>query len=195
MEKIFRIFQTYQQTFQKTEILSFFISKKKPLTNVKKWTRKIEIKFGNIKLKFKKKKKKKKQRVIFSYNMREQKSIIFPFSFFFIFHPKLLNQWKSERCSWKAISDNAFIGYQSNVSYNHAYEKSFFSVYLFFFVFSFHFDGEEDWPMRWLALYRSKSSSFPFFTSFLCTRMPQIYRERNPISNRFWVRQNARQKK
>lgn len=48
-----------KQTFQKTEILSFFISKKKPLTNVKKWTRKIEIKFGNIKLKFKKKKKEK----------------------------------------------------------------------------------------------------------------------------------------
>lgn len=132
VEKIFRIFQTYQQTFQKTEILSFFISKKKPLTNVKKWTRKIEIKFGNIKLKFKKKKKKKKQRVIFSYNMREQKSIIFPFSFFFIFHPKLLNQWKSERCSWKAI----MLLLDTNPTFHITmHTKNHFSPFIFFFLF------------------------------------------------------------
>lgn len=37
MEKNLRIFETHQQTFQKTEILSFSISKKKKkkLTNVK----------------------------------------------------------------------------------------------------------------------------------------------------------------
>lgn len=111
-----------------------------------------------------KKKKREKQWVIFSYDIKEQKSIVFPF--FFIFHPKLLNQWKSERC--KAISDNennAFIGYQSNVSYNVVcIRKIIFLRLSFFLFFPFILTGKRRFDLRVSSLISSIDRNLlPFF--------------------------------